>query len=143
MAWLNWEKMCAPKEKDGLGFQDLKAFNLALLAKQGWCLQTKPNSLVHQVLEARYFPQIDFLHAEVGSRPSYAWHSILSTQTVVKTSYRWQVGNGESIAIWTDHWLPRPSTFRVLSPPPPHSANTKVSSLIHLDSGDWNVLLIN
>lgn len=31
----------------------------------------------------------------------------------------------------------------MLSPPPPPSANTKVSSLIHPNSGDWNVLLIN
>ena len=66
MAWLSWEKMCAPKEKGGLGFQDLIAFNLALLAKQGWHLQMNPNSLVHQVLKARYFPQTDFLHAELG-----------------------------------------------------------------------------
>ena len=50
MAWLSWEKMCAPKEKGGLGFQDLIAFNLALLAKQGWHLQMNPNSLVHRVL---------------------------------------------------------------------------------------------
>ena len=52
--------------------------------------------------------------------------------------WRW-----ESIAIWTDRWLPWPSTFRVLTPPTSHSANTKVSTLINPDSGDWNVHMIN
>ena len=78
MAWLSWEKMCAPKEKGGLGFRDLKAYNLALLAKQGWRLQNNPHSLVYKVLKARYFPNIDFLHAKLGTKPSYAWRSILS-----------------------------------------------------------------
>ncbi|XP_042954575.1 uncharacterized protein LOC122290985 [Carya illinoinensis] len=34
--WVNWEHMCEAKSKGGMGYKDLKTFNLTILAKQGW-----------------------------------------------------------------------------------------------------------
>ncbi|KAL0011468.1 hypothetical protein SO802_006576 [Lithocarpus litseifolius] len=53
MAWMRWEKLCEPKNMGGMGFRDLKAFNLALLAKQGWRLQQGRQSLYNRVVECK------------------------------------------------------------------------------------------
>ena len=59
--WVSWEKMCEPKAGGGLGFKNLKCFNLALLAKQVWRLQLANDSLAFWVLKAKYFPRCDFV----------------------------------------------------------------------------------
>ena len=72
VAWMSWDRMCLPKDKGGMGFRDLKSFNLALLAKQGWRLQTNSSSLFSRVYKAKYFPNEDFVAAVVGKRASFA-----------------------------------------------------------------------
>ena len=71
MAWISWEKLCIPKMEGDMGFRDLKTFNLALLAKQGWRIQQNPNSLVHKVFKAKYFAGCSFREVQLGYRPSY------------------------------------------------------------------------
>ena len=70
--------MCLPKEKGGMGFRDLKSFNLALLAKQEWRLQTNSSSIFSRVYKAKYFPNGDFVDAKVGKKTSFAWRSIMA-----------------------------------------------------------------
>ena len=122
MAWLSWDKLCEPKERGGMGFKRLQQFNLALLAKQGWRLQTCQNSVLYRVLKAKYFPSCYF-----GNNPSYTWCSILVAKPIVEKGTRWRVGNGSNIRVWGDKWLPRVASYEVISPRLFLHPNTKVS----------------
>ena len=116
LAWVSWEKLCKPKAEGGMGFRDLKNFNLALLAKQGWRILQQPNSLVHRVYKAKYFLKETFLDAQVGRRPSYVWRSILAVRDIIKKGSRWCIGNGQRIHIWNDSWIPSQSSSKALNP---------------------------
>ena len=127
--------MCKSKLNGGMRFRNLQAFNLAMLAKQGWRLISNPNSLVAQLYKAKYYPHGDVLNAKLGSSPSYTWRSILKGLEVVRRGSRWRVGNGERISIWEDKWIPTPTTYKVISPPKPFNDYPRVSALIDRDKG--------
>ena len=75
--------MCKSKFHGRMGFRDLQAFNLAMLAEQGWQILTNPNSIVARVFKAKYFPHDDILSSEKGCSPSYAWRSIHNSLEVI------------------------------------------------------------
>ena len=85
-----------------MGFRDVESFNYSLLAKQGWRLFKQPQSLVAQVLKAKYHKNTSFLDAKIGRNPSYVWRSICEGQQLLKMGLRWRVGNGKNINPWED-----------------------------------------
>ena len=139
MAWISWERLCTLTAKGGMGFRDLKAFNLVLLAKQWWRMQQNADSLVHRVLKVKYFPNNVANEAELGSRHSNAWRSIWTAKKVVDRRSRWCIGNGEGVRLWKDRWIPSPESFKVTSPVDAHSGLEMVSSLMDVDRRDWDV----
>ena len=142
VAWMSWDRMCLPKDKGGMGFRDLKSFNLALLAKQRWRLQTNSSSLFSRVYKAKYFQNEDFVAAMVGKRASFAWRSIMAAQHLVKRGLRWQVGDGRSIRIWQDQWLNTRSTYKVITPERPGNQIKMVRDLLREDGFEWDTGLV-
>ena len=132
-----------PKDRGALGFCDLKLFNLALLVEQGWRLQTNTSSLFCQVFRAKYFPHGSFVDADMGRNPSYAWRSLMAAQRVVQKGIRWQVGDGDSNRVWCDKWVPRLSTYIVVSPENSSLRVALVKDLINRDAFEWEVGLVN
>jgi len=139
--WLGKEKMMKPKSKGGLGFRDLHAFNIAMLARQGWRLIQHPRSLCAQILKARYYPDSNVLHAHSRSGMSYSWRSILKGIELLKKGIIWRVGDGEQIDVWDDPWLPRKSNRFIKSRRGPILIR-KVCELIDPITNRWDASLI-
>ncbi|XP_048493143.1 uncharacterized protein LOC125493698 [Beta vulgaris subsp. vulgaris] len=105
MHWKSWANLCNPKCLGGMGFRDLSVFNEALLGRQAWRLIQCENSLLSQVIKAKYYPKCSFLEASLGFMGSYSWRSIWGAKALVKEGIVWRVGTGEKIKIWEDPWV--------------------------------------
>ncbi|XP_075504621.1 uncharacterized protein LOC142542059 [Primulina tabacum] len=105
MHWIKWRNLCKPKQYRGMGFRSLLDFNRALLAKQVWRIICDPASLMAKILKARYFRHGDILTAQLGSKPSYIWRSILWSRGLIQKGVRWRVGNGLRIKAYSDNWI--------------------------------------
>jgi hypothetical protein len=53
-----------------------------------------------------------------------------------------RVGDGRSIKIWEDRWIPSPSTYSIQSPVYILEHDAKVCSLIDDDTKWWNKALV-
>ena len=105
MHWLSWEKLASPKCQGGMGFRDLRLFNLALLGKRRWRFMTNPNSLCARVLKGRYFPDCEFQLATVPKAAPATWRAIVAGREALDAGLIKRVGTGSTISIWEDRWI--------------------------------------
>lgn len=79
---------------------------------------TGDESLLYKVFKAKYFPNSNsFLEAQPKQSASWAWQSVMASNKVLETNWKWRVGNGEEIKIWSDPCM----AFRPTVPKNPNS----------------------
>lgn len=105
--WMRWECLTRSKCQGGMGFRDLKLFNLAMLGKQGWRLMTRPESLCARVLKGRYYHDSEFLKCTRMKKASHTWRSILAGREVLKSGLIKRIDDGSNTNIWEDRWIPK------------------------------------
>jgi hypothetical protein len=82
------------------------------------------------------------LEAKIGNRPSLAWRSIFSTISLLEEGLMWRIGDGNSVNIWGDRWIPRASSYKIQTQIQGLTSEAKVSALIDQDTASWNKQLI-
>ena len=135
--WKNWGSLTQPKANGGMGFRDLRLFSHAMLAKQGWRLMHDQNYLFFKCFKARYFPRCHFLDATVSPNSSYIWRSIMSAMPILRSRSCWRVGNGESIKVLMDKWIPNYPSNRVLHLVQEGEEDWRVSNFIDSKLHGW------
>lgn len=98
-----------------MGFKDLALFNDALLANQACRMLHNKKSLLFWIFKEKFFPNCSVMEAKAFNSGSYAWNSILKGRDILKKGSLCRVGNGESIKLWADNWLPIPRNFGSLN----------------------------
>ena len=83
--------------------------------------------------KARYFSRCSFLEAELGPNPSFVWRSLCAARELIIEGSQWQIGNGQSITISNQKWLPRPPLFK-----PGADTSLKVGDLIDTHTMQWD-----
>jgi hypothetical protein len=126
-----------------MGFREMRKFNDALLGKQVWRLLLDTSSLFHRVFKAKFFPNGTLLDAKLNKRGSYAWQSIIKTRDIILKGVAWRVGDGKTIKIWRDKWLPEDHHQKILFPGPVMLAESTVSQLFLPNVLHWDDHLID
>ena len=120
-----WDTLCMKKEHGGMGFRQLHPFNLAMLGN----FISKPHTLASRLIKAKYFPQGNFLSAQLGLNPSYNWRSIWSAQSILGRGCRWHIRDGSSVSVWQDPWLKDDTNMHLTTSTMEGLENLKVQDL--------------
>ena len=102
---VNWEVVCAYKEKGGLGIRKLALLNKALLGKWIWRFACDKENLWKKVILVKYGQEgLGWKTNEAnGTFGVVVWKEILKETDWCWENIMFMIGNGTKIRFWTNH----------------------------------------
>ena len=73
---------------------------------------------------------------------SFPWKSIIQAKHVMELGPVWRIGNGQSVKIRGDRWLPQTTAPKIVSPASVLPPGSKVCDLIDQEEHQWKAELI-
>lgn len=80
------------------------------------------------------------MDSQVGNNPSYVWRSIQWGKELLKQGSYWRIGTRDSVKVYEDRWIPRPTLFKPFSPKQLPEGTTL--NKLRDEDGNWNEELI-
>lgn len=115
ITWKGRDHLCHPVKEGGLRFKKAKNINKALLAKLVWMVASNRDSLCMKILRLKYKVKKDWLRADTLKKASPIWKAIESTKSIITKGACYMIGDGKSVDVWLDPWVPWIQGF-ILSP---------------------------
>lgn len=120
----SWNAICSPKQAGGLGLRRTKDVNTACMAKLAWKVATDKEKSWVRLLASKYLHRGDFL--ETSRCPTNASGK---EELLLLKGLCYKVGNGNTISIWHDPWIP---LIGNLTPPSDLRQNCNLNLVSHL-----------
>lgn len=138
-----WRDLYCTKDSGGLGFKSFSDINLALQTKLGWMIAKGEDMLWTEVFRKKYLQRKSFFTCTKKRRDSLIWKGILSTRELIQKGACFKIGNGWSINISRDPWIPSLERKWLQVQEGWSLPNiTKVIELINQHSLSWNEELV-
>ncbi|XP_026383875.1 uncharacterized protein LOC113279398 [Papaver somniferum] len=135
--FIGWKELNKPRRMGGLGFKNTRIFNEALLTKLAWRMLRETEAKWVQLLQARYFRNMDPLYGHIKKMGTWIWQGIQQGLQWIRKFHIWEIGDGSRIEVAKDHWIGTESLQESINPINVNQVDLKVSSLIDHQNRVW------
>ncbi|PNX79835.1 ribonuclease H, partial [Trifolium pratense] len=102
---MSWERLVCAKDERGLGFRDFKVFNMAMVAKQGWKIMTKPETMGAKIFKARFLAERTKMWMVRAPQPQVEEILVVPLISLVREDRLvWQEEQNEEYTMSKDSW---------------------------------------
>lgn len=102
---VNWDSVCTPITRGGLGIRKMQPLNQALLAKAAWRIHNGDQGLWANMFREKYLRGDSIINHNHNSTSSTVWKGVCHGSKVLREGCMWNVGDGSKIDFWVDDWL--------------------------------------